>query len=75
MAVIKTAYRLRSDQVITFDEEGQSLRQFDGLFEFVKEKVLEDLSEDAEFYIATWGHGNFEKVTKEQWLNFVRKDE
>ena len=75
MAIIKTAYRLRGDQVIAFDEKGLPLRQFDGLFEFVKEKVLENLREDAEFHIATWGQGNFDKVTKEQWLNFVRKDE
>ena len=75
MGLIKTAYRLKGDQVITFDEEGSPLRQFDGLFVFVKEKVLENLTDDAEFFIATWGHGNFDKVTKEQWLNFVRKDE
>jgi len=75
MAIIKTAYRLRGDQVITFDDEGVPLRQFDGSFEFVKDKVLENLREDAEFHIATWGQGNFDKVTREQWLSYVRKDE
>ena len=75
MAMIKTVYRLGGDQVITFDDVGDPLRQFDGLFAFVKERVLENLREDAEFYIATWGQGNFDKVNKEQWLSYVRKDE
>ncbi len=73
--MIKTVYRLRGDQVIAFDEDGVPLRHFDGLFEFVKDEVLKNLTDDAEFFIATWGHGNFDKVTKEQWLNYVRKDE
>ncbi|MBU1067371.1 hypothetical protein KKE60_06260, partial [Patescibacteria group bacterium] len=59
----------------TFDEEGLPLRQFDGLFEFVKDKIWGNLSKDAEFHIATWGQGNFHKVTREQWLSYVRKDE
>ncbi|KKM25989.1 hypothetical protein LCGC14_1589460 [marine sediment metagenome] len=75
MGLIKSTYRLRGDQVINFDKEGKALQGFDGLFEFVKDKVLENLEEGAEFRIATWGHGNFEKVTKEQWTNYVRKDE
>jgi len=75
MGLIKSTYRLRGDHVINFDKEGSPLRQFDGKFEFVKDKVLEKLTDDAEFFIATWGQGNFDKVTKEQWLNYVRKDE
>ena len=75
MGIIKSTYRLFKDQVINFDKDGLPLRDFDGFFEFVKDKVLENLAEDAEFFIATWGQGNFDKVTKEQWLNYVRKDE
>ncbi len=75
MGIIKTVYRLRGDQVVTFDGEGLPLRQFDGLFEFVKDEILKNLTDDAEFFIATWGQGNFDKVTREQWLNYVRKDE
>ena len=75
MGIIKTTYRLRKDQVINFDKDGLPLRDFDGLFEFVKDKVIDNLTDDAEFFIATWGHGNFDKVTREQWLSYVRKDE
>ena len=75
MGIIKSTYRLFKDQVINFDKDGLPLRDFDGSFEFVKDEVIENLAEDAEFFIATWGQGNFDKVTKEQWLNYVRKDE
>lgn len=75
MGLIKSVYRIKGDHVITFDKEGMPLREFDGLFEFAKEEILKNLRKDAEFFIATWGHGNFDKVTKEQWLSYVRKDE
>ena len=75
MGMIKSAYRLRGDQVVNFDKDGLPLRGFDGSFVFVKDKVIDNLTDDAEFFIATWGQGNFDKVTREQWLSYVRKDE
>ena len=70
---IKSVYRLQGDQVVAFDKEGQPLRQYTGMFELIKDEILKGVRRDTEFYIATWGIGNFEKVTKEQWINYVRK--
>ena len=73
MKKIKSVYRLQGDQVVVFDKEGQPLRQYTGMFELIKDEILKGVRRDTEFYIATWGIGNFEKVTKEQWINYVRK--
>lgn len=73
MKKIKSVYRLQGDQVVAFDKNGQPLRQYTRMFELVKAEVLKNIKPDTEFYISTWGMGNFEKVTKEQWINYVRK--
>ena len=76
MVKIKSVYRLQGDQVAAFDKEGQPIREYTGFFEFVKDEVLKAIKADTEYYIATYpGLGNFNKVTKEQWFNYVRKNE
>ena len=71
---IKSVYRLQGDQVVAFDKEGQPLRQYTEFFEFVKDRVLKDVGANTEFFISTVGLGNFDRVTKEQWINYVRKE-
>jgi hypothetical protein len=66
--MIKSLYRT-NDTVFVFDEEGLHLPQYDGKFVFLRDRILADLAPNAEFYISRWGQGNFEKVTKEQWLS------
>ena len=73
MKKIKSVYRLQGDQVVAFDKEGQPLREYTGFFEFAKDRVLKDVGANTEFFISTVGLGNFDKVTKEQWINYVRK--
>ena len=74
MKKIKSVYRLQGDQVVAFDKEGQPLRQYTGFFEFAKDRVLKDVRPSTEFFISVFGLGQFDKVTKEQWINYVRKE-
>ena len=47
--MIKTVIRGQSNMVMVFDEEGEQIRQYQGQYEEVKERILNDAPPDAVF--------------------------
>ena len=47
--MIKTVIRLKNDMVMAFDEEGDQMPQYQGCYQEVKEKVLENAMAGAVF--------------------------
>jgi len=65
--MIKSVYRFQNGQVSAFDENGNLMPQYEGKLSNVKDRILKDAPADAEFRMASWGLGNLERVTREQW--------
>ena len=65
--MIKSVYRFQNGQVSAYDEKGNLMPQYEGKLSNVKDRILRDASPETEFRMSSWGLGNLERVTREQW--------
>lgn len=65
--MIKTVIRLPNNTVLVFDAEGEQIPGYQGQYEAVKSRVLEDAPRDTLFqHVLISGHRLF-PVSREEW--------
>ena len=56
--MIKTVIRANNNMVITFDEKGRQMPEYQGQYEDMKRKVMEDNREETAFIHCSVSHRN-----------------
>lgn len=64
---MKTIIRTDSDMVLVFDELGEQVPEYQGLYSDVRDKVLGNVSESSEFYHWFGASRRPERVPAERW--------
>lgn len=47
--MIKTVIRIENDLVMVFDENGEEIPEYQGVYDYVKDRIIADASDDAVF--------------------------
>lgn len=64
--MIRTVYRFQNDMVVVFNERGRQMPKYNGRYDDVREAILADAPDNAEFYHVVWGGGGT-LVDREEW--------
>lgn len=65
--MIKTVIRCPSDMVIVLDKKGEQLPEYQGQYEGVKERILQDAPINAVFGYLSDSEPELRKVLREEW--------
>lgn len=63
--MINQVIRFQNDMVMCFDEEGEQLPEYQGRYEEVRDKILADAPQSAEFFVIWNVPGN--AISREEW--------
>ena len=47
--MIKTVIRIENDLVMVFDENGEEMPEYQGIYDYVKDKIMDDATEESIF--------------------------
>lgn len=64
--MIKDVIKFQNGIVMVFDETGEQLSQYQGRYEEVKEKILADAPQSAQFFHGMWNVSE-NAVPREEW--------
>lgn len=65
--MMKTVIRLKDDAVMVFDDRGEQMTAYQGQYDQVREKVLEDAPSEAVFLHWLGSDAIPETVSREEW--------
>lgn len=64
--MINQVVKFQNDIVVVFDENGEQMPEYQGRYDDVKERILADAHENAEFFHAVWNLSE-NAVPREEW--------
>ncbi len=65
--MIKTVIRMRNDLVMVFDNRGEQMTVYQGQYDRVRERIIEDVPPDAVFLHWFGSDAIPETVSREEW--------
>jgi len=65
--MIKTVIKWPNRFVLVFDEEGEQVPEYQGLYSRVKRRILRDASETTKFKVWNDERKTLRKVSREEW--------
>lgn len=65
--MIKTIIRFRNNMVMAFDRRGEQIPEYQGQYEEVKERILQDAPSDAIFAYGFTDAGELREVSRDDW--------
>lgn len=65
--MIKTVIKLKNDTVMVFDVRGEQMEVYQGEYDAVRRKILEDAPPDAVFLYWVGSKAIPETVSREEW--------
>jgi len=67
LMAIKTVIKYPNRFVLVFDEEGEQVPEYQGLYSRVKRRILRDASETTKFKVWNGEKKTLRKVSREEW--------
>lgn len=68
MGEISKTYLFANGMVMTFDERGEQMSEYQGCADEVADRICRDAGSDVEFHHAHWREGWDNVMSKEAWL-------
>ena len=65
--MIKTVIKSNDNMVIVFDEKGEQIPEYQGLYDEVKEKILKDALPETRFVVFPDDGTELKIVPREEW--------
>ena len=65
--MIKTVFRCQNGMVMVFDEDGEQIPKYQGMYEEVKESILRDAPPEARFGYFPDNELELRVVPREEW--------